>query len=1237
MALFEVSAEVLGRLGPEESVDLARRIILEDALETGLPVAGFSMSSNTSAPDGGVDGIFRGAGRDSVHGTIKTGTTCYQVKSGRHPMTKENACKLLFAGGSLKDGIRSCIDAGGTFVVILTQEDPTEKVVEEFLAHVASMLEGVSPKYKGARAEVWGQSTITNILGGFPMIRASLLGVEEKMPLDYDKWLRLSDGGPRKLFLGGAQDEFIGRIRDELSVDQPVNLRVVGTPGIGKTSLVMEAVGHEDFRGRVAYYQNPEDARGSAFRQHAMDSKFPCILVVDECTRYEVGELWDFVMAAGPQIKLVTIYNEPDEHPDGTMIDVPGLGSAQMVDILRTYTNKLSVPDMDEALGRWAKFCGTSPRVAHIVGANLESNADDVIRQPDSVPVWERCIAARSEIGTDIYKNRLRVMMWLSLFKRIGYGGVYKRERDVIAGLVEKYTGMDPTTFRETVKTLMDMKILQGRNTLYITPMLLHVYFWKKWWDTYDESDMSDVLDAVGAGSESLFGSYCEMFAYVRQLKAADPLIRRLLGPGGFFDKHGALKTRLGADFFLILSRADRRSALACLERFLGGIPEGGLSEFRAGRRGVVRALEEAAASRDLFERSASLLLDLAGSENEPYSNNATGAFCGLFVPGSGRDACTEVPPMDRIPSLRRALESDSARKQEVGAEACRRALSKFHIRVFGDDMYPFEKNPRLWTAKSDGEIISYYAAVLDMLAEFPDRRSVAGAALDTIWHAAFVDGLGQSVASLARALHSGGGATGEELLEKITWVLESGSGRLDPGTLDLFRGLQDEITGTGYPAMMRRYVGMGVMLDWTADPGADPRKDEVARLAAESLEPGKLEPELGWLVTGEAKHGKAFGYELASRDAGYGLLPAILEAARGAGERASGLFLGGYMRRMFEEDRPAWRDALGLIGSDPCLCRLLPEAVYRSGTTDESAMMITGGVRDGRIRPHDLGMFAYGGVINGLSEHIVTEWAGLLADSDEPLCTPAGLMLLYMYFVRGGRAIPRDVSLRLLLHENLAGGGPDLSTPVLYHNWLAVGRDLLARHPGDSGLLARWIVGCIGRGGLADYAGKRPGLLDAVAEARPSDAWDAVSRHLADGDARSRRLQEWLRGWRDSGGRPLSLMPLGDVFAWVDADRPARAAILAGSCPPDFVIARRILARYWDVDGVQSRISSSFGTEGWSGSARSHYAEKRARFAGLRDAEPDPRVRSWLESYVRRIDAHAGIHADLEERELAP
>ena len=61
MALFEVPAGVLGRLGPEESVDLARRIISEDARKTGLPAANFSMSSNTGAPDGGVGGIFRGA------------------------------------------------------------------------------------------------------------------------------------------------------------------------------------------------------------------------------------------------------------------------------------------------------------------------------------------------------------------------------------------------------------------------------------------------------------------------------------------------------------------------------------------------------------------------------------------------------------------------------------------------------------------------------------------------------------------------------------------------------------------------------------------------------------------------------------------------------------------------------------------------------------------------------------------------------------------------------------------------------------------------------------------------------------------------------------------------------------------------------------------------------------------------------------------------------------------------
>ncbi|CAI9831136.1 hypothetical protein IBTHAUMO2_180003 [Nitrosopumilaceae archaeon] len=54
------------------------------------------------------------------------------------------------------------------------------------------------------------------------------------------------------------------------------------------------------------------------------------------------------------------------------------------------------------------------------------------------------------------------------------------------------------------------------------------------------------------------------------------------------------------ARIFLILSRADRCSGLACLERFLGGIPEGRLPEFRAGRR-MAAALDAPGPRRSIF------------------------------------------------------------------------------------------------------------------------------------------------------------------------------------------------------------------------------------------------------------------------------------------------------------------------------------------------------------------------------------------------------------------------------------------------------------------------------------------------------------------------------------------------------------------------------------------------------------------------------------------------------------
>src|SRR5207249_1775062 len=152
-------------------------------------------------------------------------------------------------------------------------------------------------------------------------------------------------------------------------------------------------------------------------------------------------------------------------------------------------------------------------------------------------------------------------------------------------------------------------------------------------------------------------------------------VVARLLGDNGPFRDGSYLQERRGARLFLALTEADPKSALECLKGTIGTWSPERLLAFTEGRSEVVWALERIVIWRELFADAARLLLQLAESENQTWSNNAKGIFAGLFSPGYGSVAPTEASLEERFPILKEALESDSGEKRRVALKAVEVAL----------------------------------------------------------------------------------------------------------------------------------------------------------------------------------------------------------------------------------------------------------------------------------------------------------------------------------------------------------------------------------------------------------------------------------------------------------------------------------------------------------------------------------------------------------------------------------
>jgi hypothetical protein len=139
-------------------------------------------------------------------------------------------------------------------------------------------------------------------------------------------------------------------------------------------------------------------------------------------------------------------------------------------------------------------------------------------------------------------------------------------------------------------------------------------------------------------------------------------------------------------------------------------------------------------------------------------------------------------------------------------------------------------------------------------------------------------------------------------------------------------------------------------------------------------------------------------------------------------------------------------------------------------------------------------------------------------------------------------------------------------------------------------------------------------------------------------------RLNSWLRGDRYSPGGEggvLPLIPLDDIWKWVDANREKRAWYLASFVPKQLFrsterpcLAREVLIRYGSDPTVRNNLTANFSTEGWSGPASAHYQEKEQQLLAFKKEETDANVRLWIDEYVAGLQAQIDQAKIREERE---
>jgi hypothetical protein len=271
---FDVLPKDLEDQTAESAVLLLRELLITEAKQIGLPVTGVSVPTTINVADGGVDAeiVIPGTVTRPI-GLIGTGTTRYQVKTGKFQASKASEIRELvlapahrkakpkYEPEDMQPRVRSCLEAGGLFVVVLFTDELVGMKDDYGVNELRAFLATIDKKFRKARIRIVRANELCGAISSISpglALELNRLGRSGGSPLHDTRYLEESCG----LAVGGYKptESLTTHIATLRSLaDNPVgfkHVRVLGDAGAGKTHLVFEAI--KDNR-HVLYCNAPDE------------------------------------------------------------------------------------------------------------------------------------------------------------------------------------------------------------------------------------------------------------------------------------------------------------------------------------------------------------------------------------------------------------------------------------------------------------------------------------------------------------------------------------------------------------------------------------------------------------------------------------------------------------------------------------------------------------------------------------------------------------------------------------------------------------------------------------------------------------------------------------------------------------------------------------------------------------------------------------------------------------------
>lgn len=1237
---FEVSGDHVVVLTKEEVPALLRRLLHVEAHEHGLPADGIHVPSNIDAQDGGEDGRIEWLGGPGRTEFLPHRFSQFQVKTGA--MRPAEAGKsYLTKDGQVKGMVRSALESGAHHIM-LCGERYAKKAIGRREASIRKTLRGAGVAFSDGQVHCWDADQIAGWVNRYPSVAMWLK--ERTAPgtvgpfRSWNHWAGRSEHDE----LQWVEDERVSTMRfrllEAISKSRSA-IRVLGLPGVGKTRLVLEALGPDtatDARSVVDFvlYVTLSEAGAEPVMQAARilaDYGQRAILVVDDCDTETHNSLAGIASHVGSGLSLITIDSEP---PDGTQgpatIEVEEASSAVIEAIVGQLLPGLPSEDRVRLVLFSRGFPGTAVRVGQAWNGSLPlAHAE------------EEALVNAFVVGRQAGDGRALIDA-AQLLATFGLVGLEPPADEQLAEIAAFTSGLSTEEFYAACTTLADRGVAQRRGrTLLLRSDPVSMKLAERRWRAWQPTRWDYVL--AGGASPNLKVQAARRLAVLNTTDIAFRVVEHVCREGGPLEGMEAAREPGHSQVLSALAEISPRIVATRIERVLD--EAGDLQKVDGEmRREFVEALEKIALHADTFEEGALLLLRLATAENEMWSNNATGKFTELFPVLLGN---TAAGGSARLALLERAAATDDpARRRVVVAALAAGSETVNYQRTMGAESQGSRPAIEPWFPPTNADRTEYISECIRRLGDFAEREDEAGGVaraelsgnLPTLVRDGFIELVESVVPRVATAIHYWPHAAAS-----LRGLLAYDAGDIAPGLVERIETLLEELQPKSLDARVRSVIS-NVQWDFHGDEDLETqsrRAAEAVHALAEELivQPEVLDSYLSEFSRGGHRMAWVLGKAIADLSDGsdYWLGRVLAAATDVPDDERDFELLSGYVSWLAANLPDAAEAVKFRAAQSPDLAPALPQVCIAPIIAAPDIQLATRALLAGLLPPQRLSSWAYGGVLRNVPASTVAPlFDAMLTHSAEGFAGAIHLMAMYAF---GDESKLDGLRAQVVgMAENAGRWEPTMNThDQTYHfdrimNWMLAH----GRHDRDASRTALALAGGIVDAETLDIARRAKPLVPTLLEGFPEVVWPLIGQAIVSGRRRAARVELLLGDSFSLKGRknpPVLHLPEDTLFAWCHA-HPNQAPAFAAKIVPVLTIPEadskevalhpwtaRLLDEFGEREDVQQAIERNVHTFGWIGSRATYYEQYEEPLGELSN-HSKPAVQRWARTMQRRLRA---------------